>query len=229
MYREKENGKIQVLPYDKFLKLGAETLSDEELLAIILRTGTKGEDAVSLACHVLKLCGKKQGLLGLYHISIPQLLQISGIGLVKAVKLKAISELSRRMAMASCQDDLIFRNSSAVASYYMEKLRHLEKEHCVALFLDSKDSRIAEKTMSIGMLNSVIMSVREIIRQALLLNAASIILLHNHPSGDSTPSEEDIQITNTMKIAAEFMEVTLLDHIIIGDNTYTSLKEEGVL
>lgn len=229
MYQKKENGKIQLLPYDKFLTVGPKSLSDEELLAIILRTGTKGEDAVTLACRVLELCGKKRGIEGLHHVTIGQLTEIGGIGQVKAVKLKAVAELSNRMASASVSEDLCFRHPKEVASAYMERMRHLEKETCMAVYLDSKDSRIADECLSVGNLNSAILSAREIFRQALLYNAASVILLHNHPSGDPTPSREDITLTGRLKEASQIMEIPLFDHIIIGDNIYISLKEKGVL
>ncbi|MBE5881132.1 MAG: JAB domain-containing protein [Lachnospiraceae bacterium] len=229
MYQRKENGNIQLLPYDKFLQNGAESLSDEELLAIILRTGTKGEDAVTLACRVLDACGERRGIEGLHHVTTKRLMQISGIGEVKAVKLKAIAELSNRIAKAKVRPDVCFRHPGEVADAYMEQMRHLEKEHCMAVFTDSKDRRITDVKLSIGNLNTSIMSAREIFRQALMCNAASVILLHNHPSGDPTPSKEDIALTLRLKEASQIMEIPLLDHIIIGDNTYISLREKGVL
>ncbi|MBQ8527662.1 MAG: DNA repair protein RadC [Lachnospiraceae bacterium] len=229
MYQRKENGKIQLLPYDKFLQSGAESLSDEELLAIILRTGTKGEDAVTLACRVLEACGERRGIEGLHHVTLNQLMEIGGIGEVKAVKLKAVAELSNRIAKAKVKNDICFRRPGEVADAYMEQMRHLEKEHCVAVYMDSKDSRITDVRLSIGNLNASILSAREIFRQALMCNAASVILLHNHPSGDPSPSKDDIDLTKRLKEAAQIMEVPLLDHIIIGDNTYISLREKGVL
>ena len=229
MYQRKENGNIQLLPYDKFLKNGAQSLSDEELLAIILRTGTKGEDAVTLACRVLEICGKQRGIEGLHHVTLSQLMNISGIGEVKAVKLKAVAELSTRIANAKVKKDICFRHPGEVAQAYMEQMRHLEKEHCFAVYVDSKDSRITDAHLSIGNLNCSILSAREIFRQALACNAAAVILLHNHPSGDPAPSREDIRLTKRLKEAADIMEIPLLDHIIIGDNTYISLREKGVL
>ena len=229
MYQKKENGNIQQLPYDKFLKNGAQSLSDEELLAIILRTGTKGEDAVTLACRVLDLCGEQRGIEGLHHVTVAQLMEIGGIGQVKAIKLKAIAELSTRIANAKVKKDISFRCPEQVAAAYMEQMRHLEKEHCMAVFVDSKDCRIADARLSIGNLNHSILSAREIFRQALAYNAAAVILLHNHPSGDPAPSREDIRLTRSLKQASDIMEIPLLDHIIIGDNTYISLREKGVL
>ena len=222
MYQTKENGTIQSLPYDKFLQQGAENLTEEELIAIILRTGTRGEDALTLACRVLSVCDKRHGILGLHHVTLDQLMQVKGIGLVKAVKLKA-------MAVARVEKDAVFRNPQVVAQAYMERLRHLEKEYCIALYLDTKDSRIKDVELSIGNINSSIMSARELFRQALLCNAASVIIMHNHPSGDPSPSREDLLLTERIGQAAAVMEIPLLDHIIIGDNTYISLKEKGVL
>ncbi len=229
MYQKKENGKIQLLPYDKFLKHGAQSLSDEELLAIILRTGTKGEDAVTLACRVLDVCGKQRGIEGLHHVTLAQLMEIGGIGEVKAVKLKAIAELSTRIANAKVKQDVCFRHPGDVAAAYMEQMRHLEKEHCVAVYVDGKDCRITDVRLSVGSLNCSLLSAREIFKQALQCNAYAVILLHNHPSGDPAPSREDIQLTQRLKEASDIMEIPLLDHIIIGDNTYISLREKGVL
>lgn len=229
MYQKKENGKIQLLPYDKFLKYGAQSLSDEELLAIILRTGTKGEDAVTLACRVLDVCGKQRGIEGLHHVTLAQLMEIGGIGEVKAVKLKAIAELSTRIANAKVKQDVCFRHPGDVAAAYMEQMRHLEKEHCIAVYVDGKDCRITDVRLSVGSLNCSLLSAREIFKQALQCNAYAVILLHNHPSGDPAPSREDIQLTQRLKEASDIMEIPLLDHIIIGDNTYISLREKGVL
>jgi DNA repair protein RadC len=229
MYQKKENGNIQQLPYDKFLSSGPHSLSDEELLAIILRTGTRGEDAVTLACRVLDICGESRGIVGLHHVTIDQLKQISGIGEVKAVKLKAIAELSTRIANAKVKKDISFRSPEDVASAYMEQMRHLEQEQCIAVYTDSKDCRITDVCLSVGDLNHSIMSAREIFRQALLCNAAAVLLLHNHPSGNPSPSREDIRLTQSLKEASNIMGIPLLDHIIIGDNTYISLREKGVL
>ena len=229
MYQKKDNGNYRMLPYDKFLAYGAQSLSDEELLAIILRTGTKGEDAVTLACRVLDLCGEQRGIEGLHHVTIAQLMKIGGIGEVKAVKLKAIAELSTRIAAAKVKKDICFRSPEEVAVAYMERMRHLEKEHCIAVYVDSKDRRIMDEQLSVGNLNCSILSAREIFRQALSCNAAAVILLHNHPSGDPSPSQEDVRLTQNLKEASNIMEIPLLDHIIIGDNTYISLREKGVL
>ncbi|MCR4689981.1 MAG: DNA repair protein RadC [Lachnospiraceae bacterium] len=218
-----------MLPCEKYLQYGAEGMSDEELLAIIIRTGTEGKDALTLACHVLDLCGRDKGLLGLFHLTVRQLCQIEGIGKVKAVKLKAVAELSRRMAGARIAKDVCLNSPAAVADAYMERMRHLEQEVCITVYLDSADHRIEDRVLSKGSMNATVICAKEIFRQALLLNAASVILLHNHPSGNPAPSEDDIKTTKKLILAAEFMDVQLLDHIIIGDGRYYSLRKEGML
>ena len=218
-----------MLPYDKFVAFGPETLSDEELLAIILRTGTKDEDAVTLACRVLEICGGKRGVAGLHRVPVKELVKIKGIGHVKAIKLKAVAELSKRIALSKTKEDVCFRHPAQVAQAYMEQMRHLEKECCIAVYVDCKDCRITDNLLSVGSLDSSVMSSREIFRQAVLCNAAAVILLHNHPSGNPQPSQEDILLTKKLAEASVLMEIPLLDHIIIGDNKYISLKEKGVL
>ncbi len=216
-----------MLPYDKFISQGAEALTDEELLAIILRTGTDGQDAVTVACHVLEICGGDRGILGLYHTDIEDLKKVRGIGQVKAVKLKAIAELAKRISSARVSKDICLRRPEDVASAYMERMRHLEHEQCMVIFLDTRDCRIGDEVISEGSLSSTLISSREIYRKALKLNASSIIVLHNHPSGDSTPSMKDIEVTDHLMEASAYMEIPLLDHIIIGDNEYYSLREKG--
>ncbi|MCR5417918.1 MAG: DNA repair protein RadC [Lachnospiraceae bacterium] len=229
MYHTKENGRIQTLPYDKFRRLGPKALTEEELLAIILRTGVKGMDALSLACLVMEQLGTDKGLLGLFHATTDDLMKIRGIGEVKAIQLKAIAELSLRISQARVKKDICLRSPADVASAYMERMRHLEREQCVVVFLDTSDCRIADEVISQGDLTSTLISAREIFRRALLLNASSIIVLHNHPSGNPTPSNSDIKVTERLREASGFMEIPILDHVIIGDQVYYSLKERGEL
>ncbi|MCR5337501.1 MAG: DNA repair protein RadC [Lachnospiraceae bacterium] len=228
MYEIKENGTIHVLPYDRFLQGGPSAVSDEELLAIILRTGTNGEDALSVACHVRELCGQ-QGLLGLHHLTLDQLMSVRGIGQVKAVKLKAIAELATRIAAARVEKDVCLQTAGAVAEAYMERMRHLEREQTLVVFLDGADHRIGDAVLSEGSLTETQIFIREIYRLALQMNAASIILLHNHPSGNPRPSRQDMLITARLHEASDYMEIPLLDHIIIGDNRYYSFREKGEL
>lgn len=225
----KENYILDELPYDKFKKYGAESLSDVELLAIMLRTGTKNKTPLELGRDILNLAGEKWGLLGLHHFSLKDLLQISGIGEVKAIQLLCIAEICKRTANMKAKVDLSFDKPDTIAAYYMESMRHLETEKLFLVLLDAKLRKMSEKIISIGTLNTTLISPREIFIQALKQEAAYIVLLHNHPSGDSTPSRQDINVTQKIKEVSDLVEIPLLDHIIIGDNRYTSFNEEGLL
>lgn len=231
MKKEEQTAAKEVLmPYEKFVAYGAESLTDAELLAIILRTGTKNCNALQLAENVLKACecGKK-GLLGLFHMSLEQFAGIKGIGPVKAVKLKCITELSKRIAETKAWEDLVFQKSGTVAAYFMEKLRHRNRECVIAMLLDSKGHLIKEVELSSGTVKMSLLSPREIFLEVLKAEAVQFILIHNHPSGDPTPSREDVQITGQIKELSLLMEIPLLDHIIIGDRSYTSFKEKGFI
>lgn len=217
------------MPYEKFRQNGASSLTDAELLAIILRTGTQNETAVEIGMHILQKAGPEYGLLGLHHLSVHELTQIHGIGEVKAVKIKCIAELSTRIAQARTSDKVCFKSPETVAAYYMEQMRHLEKEHCIAVFLDNKNRLITDVCISIGTSNAALVSTRELFRQALRSNAVFLLLLHNHPSGDSSPSREDIVLTEKITEASKLMDIPLIDHIIIGDNNFVSLKNKGII
>lgn len=215
------------MPYERFLRFGAENLTDRELLAIILRTGTKDVNALELAGQVLSLAKHpREGLLGLYDVTLEELMQIKGIGMVKAVKLKSLTELSMRISRTTAKKGLLFTCSSTVAEYFMEKLRHRETECVILVCLDGKGQMIAEKKLSDGSVKMSLISPREIFMEALKCRAVNIILVHNHPSGDPTPSRADRELTRNLLELGEKMDIPLLDHIIIGDNRYTSFKEE---
>lgn len=217
------------LPYEKFEKRGPESLTDAELLAIILRSGSKDASALKIARDILSLCSASRGLSGLYHVSERQLMTIRGIGHVNAVKIKCITELSKRISMSDASQHLRFETPQTVAEYYMEQMRHLEKEFCYVSFLNTKAELIHDLCLSIGTINASLVSIREIFKEALKVNAAYVLLLHNHPSGDASPSAEDIALTRKVYEASIFLEIPLIDHIIIGDNTYTSFKEKRLL
>lgn len=217
------------LPYDKFLKFGPEHLSDAELLAIMLRTGTKVKTPIELGREILQLAGEKRGLLGLHHFSVKELTKISGIGEVKAVQLLCIAEISKRISNMRARSELEFDKPETIASYYMESMRHLDTERLIMVLLDTKLRKQKEFTVSKGTLNMTLISPRQIFINALKEEAAYIIILHNHPSGDSTPSRQDIAVTQKIKEVSELVEIPLIDHIIIGDNRYTSFKQEGLL
>ena len=226
----KETTKVQDMPYERFVRFGPENLTESELLAIILRTGTKDASALELAEEVLALAKyPKEGLLGLYDISLEELMSIKGIGLVKAIKLKCLTELSMRISCARAKQGLVFTKSGMVAEYYMERLRHRNTECVFLLCLDVKGQLLKECRLSDGSVRMALISPREIFIQALECKAANIILLHNHPSGDPTPSLADIELTQNVQELGNKMDIPLLDHIIIGDNRYTSLRELSYL
>ena len=220
----------QELPYERFERMGAQALTDAELVAIILRTGTVGEDALALAHRVLSLrSGSKIGIPALASIPLEDLMNIKGIGKVKAIRLKCVAEICLRMQMRRQEEQITFTEPAQVAAYYMERMRHLETEHIYLILTDTKNRMMKEILLSKGTVNASVLSPREIFIEALRYHAVHILLLHNHPSGDSAPSRQDIEITNRIMEASQLMNIPLLDHIIIGDNTFTSLKEEGYL
>lgn len=226
------NKQVQVadLPYEKFTKYGAEALTERELLAIILRTGTKDRSATELAGEVLSLAKPpREGLLGLYDVTLEELMEIKGIGFVKAVKLKCLTELSMRISKSSAREGLLFNSPDLVAQYFMEALRHKDTECVVVVSLDAKGRMIEEKKLSDGSVRMSLISPRQIFLEALHAKAVNIILVHNHPSGDPTPSRYDKELTQNLYKLGEMMDILLLDHIIIGDNSYFSFKELGYL
>lgn len=216
----------QEMPYERFLRFGPENLTEAELLAIIIRTGTREKSALQVAEEVLGLARyPKEGLLGLYDVTLDELQSISGIGEVKAVRLKCLAELSMRMSMAKAKCGLNFTSSGQVAAYFMEKLRHRETECVILVCLDAKGQMICERRLSEGSVNMSLISSREIFLAALESRAVNILLVHNHPSGDPTPSRADKELTENVRESGEKMGIPLLDHIVIGDNRYVSFKE----
>jgi DNA repair protein radc len=216
-------------PYEKFLQNGVTALNDSELLAIILRTGTRGISSITLSKEVLNFHNSYQGLIGLLHLSVEQLKTIKGIGMVKAVQLKCIGELSRRIAKTMAQEQLSFNHPQTIASYYMEDMRHLEQEVLTCIMLDTKNSFLGDIMISKGTVNASLVSAREIFLNALKYQAVNIILLHNHPSGNPYPSDEDINVTKQIQAAGDLIGIKLLDHIIIGDQKYVSFCEDHIL
>ncbi len=215
-------------PYEKCLARGAESLSDAELLSVILRTGTHGESALELSRRILSLNGEKSGLLGIYHMSAAELMSVRGLGKVKAVQLKCIVELSRRISRCRFSEGVIFQDPVAVAQYYMEEMRHLEQENAILVMLNSKGKLIKDEILSRGTVRASLISPREIFVEAVKYQAVSIILLHNHPSGNPDPSEEDIRLTERVRRAGAMLGIELLDHIIIGDCQAVSMREQGL-
>ncbi len=215
-------------PYERCIEYGPEVLNDAELLAVILRTGSVGIESVELGKEILHQLDKNKGLGGLGNLSIQQLLQIKGIGKVKAVQIQCVAELSRRMSKAIMAERIYFHAPDTVARYYMEDMRHLTQEQMRLILLNTKSALIKEVIIFKGTVNSSIVSPREIFVEAMRYGAVFVLLLHNHPSGDPTPSAEDILVTKRLKEAGNIVGIPIIDHIIIGDNNYVSLKERGI-
>lgn len=216
-------------PYEKCEKYGSQALSDAELLAVVIRTGVRNERAVDVAARVLDQSSGYPGLIGLNHMDLNELKSIRGIGRVKAIQLLCIAELTKRMAKATNEGRLKMSTPEAVAHYYMQDMRHLTRERVLLIMLDSKSKILKDMVISTGTVSSTLLSPREIFLNALKYEAVNVILLHNHPSGDPTPSREDIQTTKRMQEAGNLIGIKLMDHIIIGDNKYISLSEKGLM
>lgn len=220
---------ISERPYEKCETYGPGILSDAELLSVIIRCGSKNERAVDVASKVLNYSSIYKGLIGLNFLTVKELRSIKGIGRVKAIQLTCIAELTKRMAKATRERGIRLTTSETVANYYMQDMRHLNQEKILLIMLDSKSQIIKDIIISAGTVNSSILPLREICVTALKYEAVGIIIMHNHPSGDPTPSKEDIVITKKLQEAINLIGIKLMDHIIIGDNTYISLNEERLL
>lgn len=216
-------------PYEKCIELGPKSLSDAELLAVILKSGTKNMTVIELARKLLTSPNGDYGLEALYKHNLSSLTSIKGVGKVKAVTLLCLLEISLRISKTEKNKKLVFNSPQIVAGYFMEELRHLEKERVIIVFLDSKNRLITHSISTMGTINSSLFSAREILVDALKNNSTGIIIIHNHPSGDPTPSGEDNVATQRLKEAASIIGIELLDHIIIGDNNFFSFKEENLL
>jgi len=216
-------------PYEKCERFGPGALSDAELLAVIIRTGTKHERAVDLAIRVLDRPGAKKGLSALHYYSRQELQKIRGIGKVKAIQLCCVAELAKRMQAAVDGEKEVFRTPESIAGAYMERLRHCRTEQIILLMLDTKGRKIADEVISQGTVNMAVLEPREVLCVALRYEAVFLILLHNHPSGVAIPSPADISVTRRLAEACEIVGIELRDHIVIGDNCYLSMMEKGLL
>ena len=213
-------------PRERLINNGSAHLSDVELLAILINTGRKGFSSLDIANELLK---SVESLKQLKALSINDLNKVKGIGLYKALILKAAFELGERMHSGSLEEKIQITSPQDVANFMMGKMEHLTQEKFIVLFLNSKNVVIKQKTIFIGTLNSSIVHPREIFSEAIKCASNAIVVLHNHPSGDTTPSKEDISATNRLRECGEILGIDLLDHIIIGDHTYMSMVEDGYL
>ncbi len=221
---------VQERPYEKCEHFGPEALSDAELLSVLLRSGTQGTGALDMSRSILNALGSA-GIAGLHQMSAEDLKDIRGIGRVKAIQIRCIAELSRRIAQAKIgsEDSLVYDSPEVIGAYYMEQMRHESQEVVMILCLSSKGRLLSRKIISRGNIHTALLGPREIFVEALAHKAASVILLHNHPSGDPSPSAEDIEITKRISEAGELIGIPLTDHLIIGDRTYVSLRQSHLL
>ena len=217
-------------PYEKCMAYGPKTLTDSELLAVIIRTGSSERTSLELADAILSQNAPGDGLTGLLHCSLEQLQSIRGVGPVKGIQLLCIGELSRRIWKQKVSaEPVAFTQPDQIADYYMEDMRHLEQEEIHVMFLNTKQHLIRDFLVSKGTVNASVVTPREILIEGLRCLAVGMVLVHNHPSGDPSPSSEDKKLTAQVKEAGALLGIRLLDHIIIGDNSYFSFKERGII
>ena len=212
-------------PRERLAHAGEGALSMAELLAIILRTGVGGESALALATRLISRYG---GLPGLARASFTELRAEKGLGPAKTAQLKAALELGRRMLLIAPEDRFVVRSPADVAQLLMAEMSHLEQEHFRVLYLDTRNRLLDSETVYVGSLNASHIRVSEVFREAVKRNCASIIVVHNHPSGDPTPSPEDVEVTRQLVAAGNLLDIEVLDHLIIGQQRFVSLRERGL-
>ena len=221
-----QNLPVDEQPRERCLSVGPTQLSNVELLAILLRTGIKDKTVLELAQQVLVESG---GIKGLNQITSEQLIGIKGIGPNKATAILATVELSKRMTQAKTIKSTKIASPQDCVSFLMPQMRHLCQEHFKVIFLDTKNQVTGQKDIFIGSLNRAIVHPREVFCEAIKRSSAAIICVHNHPSGDPTPSEQDINLTQRLVEVGELVGIKLLDHLIIGEDCYISLKEKNYM
>lgn len=214
-------------PREKLYTHGPGALSNEELIAIIIRTGNKNDSAIDLARKILSK--DNRGLVHLRDTTLQSLMETKGIGECKSAQILAAIELGKRINYKDALDKVKITDPLTIANLYMDEMRYLQKEHFRILLLDTKNQIIVTEEISVGTLNASIVHPRDVFKAAIKRNANSIILIHNHPSGDPTPSNEDINITNRLIDAGNLIGIKVLDHLIIGDNRYISFKEKNLI
>lgn len=212
-------------PRERMINYGPEALSNTELLAIIIRTGIKGESALAVAQSLIS----QEGLEALVDSSIEELASFKGIGTSKAVLIKAAIELGKRLYNMPEKKKHAIKSPADVSAVLMGDMRYLKKEYFKIILLDIKNNIIAVENISIGSLNSSLVHPREIFKTAIKKSSAAAILVHNHPSGDPHPSNEDIDVTKRISEGGKILGIEILDHVIIGDGNYFSFKDEGLM
>ncbi|MBC1456626.1 RadC family protein [Listeria newyorkensis] len=211
-------------PRERLQKKGVSSLSNIELFAIILETGSRTESVVDLANRVI---AKYSEIADMREATLQELTEINGIGLAKAAKVLAAIEISKRIGQQKVSTCPVIRGPQDGADLVMQEMSMLSQEHFHCVFLSTRNRLVHRETIFIGSLNSSVVHPREIFKQAMKYSAASVMCFHNHPSGDASPSSQDITVTKRLKKAGDLLGIPLIDHIIIGNNTFTSLKQEG--
>ena len=217
-------------PYEKCMAYGPKALTDSELLAVIIRTGSSERTSLELADAILSQNAPGDGLTSLLHCSLEQLQSIRGVGPVKGIQLLCIGELSRRIWKQKVSaEPVAFTQPDQIADYYMEDMRHLEQEEIHVMFLNTKQHLIRDFLVSKGTVNASVVTPREILIEGLRCLAVGMVLVHNHPSGDPEPSRSDRLLTCRIREAGEVVGITLIDHLIIGDRRYVSFRREKLI
>lgn len=216
-------------PYEKLQLYGEKVLSNAELLAIIIKSGTREETSVQLAQKILKLNDTEtDDLTFLQKLSIEELIQIKGIGRIKAIQIKAVCELSSRMSQPSNYQKVVIKTPEDLAKILMPKLRFQKQEIVQVIVLNSKNQILKIKDIAIGSSNSANLQIKDVLEEPIKINAPKIILAHNHPTGDSTPSKQDIEFTNKLYELSALLGIELLDHLVIGNMQYTSIFSQMI-
>lgn len=212
-------------PRERLLKVGAQAVSTAELLAIIMRTGTGGENVLRLAERLL---ARFTDLAGLSQATVAELQSVKGIGPAKAIEIKAALEVGRRLLAASPQERPKVTSPADAANLLMSEMMFLEQEHLRLILLDTRNRVLKTPTIYKGSLNTSVIRLGELFRAAIKENAAAFIVVHNHPSGDPSPSPEDVNVTRQLVQAGKLLDIEVLDHVVIGRQRYVSLKERGL-
>lgn len=214
-------------PRERLYMYGSENLSNEELISIILKTGSKKMSVKEVSLKLLESVGD---ISKFKDIGINTLMKIDGVGKVKAIEIKAALELGRRVYMDNvCVDKIIFNSAEIIYDYFRDTLMDKKQEYFYCIYVDTKNKLIDKKCLFIGTINSSIVHPREIFKEAYLLSASGVICVHNHPSGDSTPSKEDILLTKKIKEISIIHGIKLIDHIVIGRGNYFSFFDNNIL
>ena len=213
-------------PYEKLERNGAYSLTDSELLAVIIKTGTKNRNVVDVARQLVSICGDN-GLSGLTELSLDELTQVDGIGRVKAIQLQAVCELSRRLSRKKDIYKMYVQNTAMLADFLVSELASLKKEIFRTILLDLHRKVIRMVDVSVGTLDTAVVHPREVFSEAIKLSCHSMIVAHNHPGGAAAPSISDMKTTERLIISGEIIGIEVLDHIIVAGQSYYSMFEHG--